>query len=163
MALRVETHEHVVLKARLRKATYENAAKEVLQGPKRANDDIVWAGQSSPDEFVIVRRHKDPFKKPLFFYTLARPHTHVYERVIVNRKNRSVAIDYMNMNVYHSTPFVQSRDLFYEGSSPLKPDREEKSKGMNFVRHIFWVNKLKAYLAEAKLTGAKMKYNSLFS
>ena len=40
---------------------------------------------------------------------------------------------------------------------------EETGKGMNFVRHIFWVNKLKAYMAEANLSAAKMKYNSLFS
>lgn len=104
---RFETHEHVVLKAKLRRATYDNAAKEVLLGPKRANDDVVWVGQPNPDELVIVRRHKDPFKKPLFFYTLGRPHAHVYERVTVNRKTKSVAIDRMNMSVYFPHPYVQ--------------------------------------------------------
>ena len=55
---------------------------------------------------MIVRRHKDPLKKPLFYYTLARTHCDVYERVIVNRKNKSVAIDYMDMNVYFKHPYV---------------------------------------------------------
>ena len=161
-----ETHEHVVLKARLRSASYAKAAAHALQAPAHADQDIVWASQPSPDELVIVRRAKDPFSKPYFYHRFGRPHHGVYERVVVNRKTKSVAVDTMDTSFYFPEPYVATRDLFYEGDSPLTPGAGEGAgagTGMNFVRQMYWVCKPSAYLAEAKLSLAKMKYNRLFS
>ncbi len=131
-------------------------------GPKRADQDVVWVSNLNPDELVLVRRVKDPFVKPRFYYRLGRAHKGVYERVIVNRRNKSVAIDYMDTSFYFPQPYVAKRDLFYEGESPFSAPAAPTS-GLNFVRHLFWVNKLRAYLAEGHLSLAKMKYNSLFA
>jgi hypothetical protein len=37
----------------------------------------------------------------------------VYSRVIVNRKDKSTAIDQFDVNYFYEAPFVARRDLFF--------------------------------------------------
>ena len=56
-----------------------------------------------------------------------------YERVIINRKDHSTAIDRMDVSWWHEAPFLARRDLFY-------PDPKDEKK-LALVRHNFWVFK----------------------
>ena len=58
----------------------------------------------------------------------------VYERVTINRKDKSTAIDRIDINWLHDAPFMGRRDLFFPESAD--------SKKLTFVRHDIWVPKL---------------------
>ena len=59
----------------------------------------------------------------------------IFERVTINRKDQSTAIDRMDINWWISEPFIGRRDLFF-------PDPKSDGKKLTFVRHNFWLHKL---------------------
>jgi hypothetical protein len=65
----------------------------------------------------------------------------IFERVIINRKDKSTAIDRMDINWWISEPFLGRRDLFF-------PDKRLDGKKLAFVRHHFWLHKLLKFEAE---------------
>ena len=58
----------------------------------------------------------------------------VYERVVINRESKTVAIDRFDINWRHDGPFVGLRDFF------MPAVRSEG--GLDFIRHHYWLFKL---------------------
>ena len=66
----------------------------------------------------------------------------MYERVIINRKEPSVAVDRMDINWWLPEPFLGQRDLFYvENREDILTGKAKNSK-LAFVRHCFWYHKI---------------------
>ena len=58
----------------------------------------------------------------------------MYQRVIINRKEQSVAVDRLDINWLHDQPFLGRRDLFMTG--------KQDPNSLDFIRHSFWLFKL---------------------
>ena len=81
----------------------------------------------------------------------------VYERVTVNRKERTTAIDRMDANWWQTGAFIGRRDLFYpETRGETGPELTA------FVRHDFWLFKLKKFGAQAFSNWDAMSYKRAF-
>ena len=94
------------------------------------------------DTVEIIKR-KDQNKN--FLYSkLGMDQTGLYERVIINRKDASVAIDRMDANCWIAEPFLGQRDLFYVENADKQAilDGTAKNHRVAFVRHNFWVHKI---------------------
>ena len=68
----------------------------------------------------------------------------LYERVIINRKEATVAVDRMDANWWIPEPFLGQRDLFYVEKKDKKAMKEGKQSNprLAFVRHNFWLPKV---------------------
>ncbi len=58
----------------------------------------------------------------------------MYERIVINRADQTVAVDRLDVNWLNDGPFMGRRDLFM-------PSRRTEG-GLDFVRHSFWIHKL---------------------
>ena len=67
-------------------------------------------------------------------YKLGFDQQGVYERVVINRADQTVAVDRIDINWLNDTPFMGRRDLF------MPSKRTEGST--DFIRHNFWLFKL---------------------
>jgi hypothetical protein len=56
----------------------------------------------------------------------------LYERVTINRAEKTVAVDRIDANWWFDEPFMGRRDLFY------LERRENSPEQLTFVRHDFW-------------------------
>ena len=68
----------------------------------------------------------------------------LYERVIVNRQDASIAVDRMDANWWIAEPFLAQRDLFYVDPKEMAEMKAGTAKNirLNFVRHNFWLHKV---------------------
>ena len=64
----------------------------------------------------------------------------LYERVTIDRKNNTVAIDRMDGNWTEANPFIGRRDFFYIENRD--EDNSKMNGQMTFVRTDFWLAKL---------------------
>ena len=87
--------------------------------------------QLDADTVEIIKR-RDMNKS--ICYKLGYDQKGWFERVTINRKDNTVAIDRLDVNWLNDEPFVGQRDLF------MPSKRHEGS--LDFVRHLFWVHKL---------------------
>ena len=83
---------------------------------KRKNVTIARIRNIDDDTVEIVKR-VDQNKTLLFKMGITQPG--LYERVTVNRKNKTVAIDRIDVNWWAEEPFLGRRDLFM--TNPEKP------------------------------------------
>ena len=81
---------------------------------------------------VEIIKRRDVNKS--IFYKLGMDQKGVYERVVINRGDKTVAIDRMDMNWKDDAPFMGQRDHFM-------PSRKQEG-GLDFIRHHFWLHKL---------------------
>lgn len=80
----------------------------------------------------------------------------LYERVTINRKARTTAIDRMDANWWHENAFIGRRDLFYMEA------RGEGPEQLAFVRHDFWLFKLKKFGVQLFSNWDAMAYKRAF-
>ena len=80
----------------------------------------------------------------------------MYERVTSNRKERTTAIDRLDANWWRAEPFLGRRDLFYQESRHGGPEQ------VTFVRHDFWLFKLKKFGAQLYSNFDAMAYARAF-
>ena len=80
----------------------------------------------------------------------------MYERVTINRKDRTTAIDRMDANWWVADPFIGRRDLFYMES------REGGPEQVTFVRHDYWLHKFKKFGLQTWTSFAAMSYKRNF-
>ena len=78
----------------------------------------------------------------------------LYERVTINRKDKTVAIDRMDVNWWFKEPFMGRRDLFF-------PDAKDERR-LSFVRHQFWLHKLLKFNAQSLSNFAASSYRRAF-
>ena len=80
----------------------------------------------------------------------------LYERVIVNRKERTTAVDRLDVNWWQSEAFLGRRDLFYPET------RGDGKEQVAFVRHDFWLFKLNKFGAQLWSNFDAMSYKRAF-
>ena len=136
MSFRFETYENVVTKHHLgQSVNWTQAARwAFMNGASDRDVHITSVKQVGPDTVEILKRRD--MNKGFFFRYFGMDQTDLYERVIVNRKDQTVAVDRIDCNWSHEKPFLAQRDLFYPET---RPGCEEQ---LAFVRHAFWLFKL---------------------
>ena len=94
------------------------------------------------DTVEIVKR-KDQ-KLGFFYKNLGWDQRGLYERVTINRRENTVAVDRMDANWWISEPFLGQRDLFYveEADKEAILNGTATNSRLAFVRHNFWLHKL---------------------
>lgn len=80
----------------------------------------------------------------------------LYERVTINRAEKTVAIDRIDANWFFDEPFMGRRDLFY------LEQRENSPQQLTFVRHDFWRNSLVKLPAQIYSQFSAMSYARAF-
>ena len=81
---------------------------------------------------VEIIKRKDQ-NKTFLFNSGFGDQKELYERVIINRKDNTVAVDRLDANWWIPEPFLAQRDLFYP---------EGDSGKLAFIRHNYWLHKL---------------------
>mmetsp|Transcript_31166 Transcript_31166/g.47681 ORF Transcript_31166/g.47681 Transcript_31166/m.47681 type:complete len:109 (-) Transcript_31166:38-364(-) len=78
------------------------------------------------------------------FFKFGFDQTGLYERVVINRKDKTVAVDRMDANWWIPEPFLGQRDLFYMDNKDREAylDGSDKKMRLSFVRHNFWYHKI---------------------
>ncbi len=127
-SFRFEYYENVVTKHHLKKVDWKQVAKAASK--KNLNHkDVSIAGIRMLDEDTVeIIKRKDQNKGLLF--QLGFDQRGQYERVIINRKDKSTAVDRIDVNWWQQAPFMGQRDLFF-------PDKRDPNL-MTFVRHDYW-------------------------
>ena len=67
--------------------------------------------QTDADTLTVVKRHD--VAPGFFFRIFGSDQLNVYERVIINRKEQTTAIDRIDVNFWHKEPFLGRRDFFF--------------------------------------------------
>ena len=94
------------------------------------------------DTVEIIKRKE---QKTGYFYKKFGWDQHgLYERVIIDRKEATVAVDRMDANWWIPEPFLGQRDLFYIETADKEAilDKTATSSRLAFVRHNFWLHKM---------------------
>ena len=135
MALRVESNQHTPLKSTMRKLSWTQAAKYgVLHDQK--NKKVHMADVKQDGDTLTIIKRIDTTKN--WLYMMGWPKKGFYERVIVNRKDQTVAIDSFEAYYFiESGPYMCTRDLFFH--------REDSPNKLFLVRHMYWINQFKRY------------------
>ena len=151
-SFRFETFENTVNKHALKKINWTQAAQwAFLNHTAQAAWTIASVRQLSDDTVEIVKR-RDVNKSLL--YKVGLDQAGVYERVVVNRADQTVAVDRLDINWLNDAPFVGRRDLFM-------PSRRSEG-GVDFIRHNFWIFKLLKPCETMCSTFAAWSYRSSF-
>ena len=129
---RFEYYENVISKHHLKKCTWNQAAQwAFMNGIPNANTTIASVKMIDADTVEIIKR-KDQ-NRGFYYNTGLFDQKGIYERVIINRKENTVAVDRLDANWWIKGPFLGQRDLFYPESSGNK---------LAFIRHNYWLHKV---------------------
>ena len=138
-SFRFETYENVVTKHHLGSGLKwtQPARWAFMHGNTDSSMTVCSVRQIDADTVEIVKRRDQNLG--LFYNYFNIDQKGMYERVTINRKDRTTAIDRMDANWWQAEPFIGRRDLFYPEA------RGESPEQMAFVRHDFWLFKLKKF------------------
>ena len=130
-SFRFETYEHVIAKHTLSKVSWSQAAQWAFNNKLNKNDwNIVDVKMVDADTVEIIKR-RDQNKS--LCYKMGLDQKGWFERVTINRKDNTVAVDRLDINWLEDKPFVGNRDLF------MPSKRADGS--LDFVRHAYWIHK----------------------
>lgn len=94
------------------------------------------------------------------FKILGQDQAGLYERVTINRKEKSVAVDRMDGNWWHAKPFIGRRDLFYIENR----DGTSHADGqLTFVRHEFWLSTMHKFSNQFASNFSSWSYKRAFA
>ena len=94
--------------------------------------------QIDADTIEIIKRRDQNLG--MGFRWLGLTQQGLYERVTINRKEQTTAIDRMDANWWQPSAFIGRRDLFYKEARGA-----EGPEQVAFVRHDFWLFKLSKF------------------
>ena len=131
-SFRFETYENVISKHTLSKTSWTQAAQWAFNNNLNKRDwSIVDVRMTDADTVQIIKRHE--LNKSLC-YKMGFEQKGWFERVIINRKDNTVAIDRLDLHWLEDKPILGRRDLF------MPSKRTDGS--LDFIRHNFWIHKL---------------------
>ena len=150
---RVETHENVPIKGRMRKdVTFRGAgAASFLDKLQNDKAHVCRVRHLENGDLEVVKRF---IRNKGLKYKLGFDSEEFFERVLINVKDQTVAVDRMDKNWFVTGPFLGRRDLFC-----FLPGEER----MQFFRHIFWIPKVQKFWELYKFPFAKSRYNRAFA
>ena len=140
MSFRFEYYENVITKHNIKNAHWTQAAKFAFFSQLNNSDVTIASIRQIDEDTVEIIKRKD-FNKN-FLFKLGYDQRGIFERVIINRREKSTSIDRMDINWWFKEPFIGRRDLFY-------PDKKYDGKQLAFVRHHFWLHKFLKFEAQA--------------
>ena len=149
MSARFETHENAVLRARYSKLTYEQAAKYAVADKLDKSNTTVAHVEQDGDKVIIMKRMDKPLNR---WYKWGFDQKDVFQRVTIDRSDKTVAIDYFNRNWFAEEPFVAKRDLFMQ--------RADEPTKLSLFRHLYWVNKFRKFYNNYTFSFAKWQIRS---
>ena len=124
---RFEYYENVPSKHHLNKVDWKQSAVWAFNnGLGSANTTIASIKMIDADTIEVVKRND---QNKGFFYNMGADQQGVYERVIINRNDKSVAVDRMDINWWIPEPFLAQRDLFYV-------DKKDAAEGKNRISFV---------------------------
>ena len=131
--IRFDYFENVISKHHLKKCSWTQAAQWGFLNHTNnlGKYSIARVKQIDADTVEIIKR-KDQ-NKTFLFNTGIFDQKEIYERVIINRKDNTVAVDRLDANWWIPEPFLAQRDLFYP---------EGDSGKLAFIRHNYWLHKV---------------------
>ena len=162
MVFRFEYYENVLSKHHMNKVDWRQAAKWAFFNRLGSSSwTIASVKMLSDDKVEIVKRHET--SKP-WFWTWGVDQEGVYERVIIDRAQLSVAVDRMDANYRIDEPFLGQRDFFYVENKDLEAARAGKTTTARtaFVRHNFWLHKLWVPYTKFASNFSAWSYSSAF-
>ena len=130
MVIRTETHLNVPLKTKMKGLTWEQAVKYAMLHDLNYKGTHIVKAKQDGDRLILIKRI--PTEKN-WYYKLGFRQRGWYERVIIDRKDQSVAIDSFD-NHHISGINSYKRDLFFP--------REDEPGKLIFVRHHHWINQI---------------------
>tara|TARA_B110001450_G_C17268282_1_gene338414 strand:- start:163 stop:519 length:357 start_codon:yes stop_codon:yes gene_type:complete len=111
ISYRFEYFENVISKHHLNKIDWRQSAKWAFNNKLgQQNVSIASIKQLDNDNVEIIKRFD---QNRGYLYNMGFDQYGLYERVIINRKDFSVAVDRMDANWWIAEPFLGQRDLFY--------------------------------------------------
>ena len=156
MTFRFEYFQNIVTKHHMgpsEKIPWEQAATWAWKNDlKKAT--ICKVEQISPDEVMVLKRYDRKLGKAYWWFN--QDSTKQYERIIINRADKTVAIDRIDTQFWRPKPFLGRRDFFY------LEKRENKPEQMTFVRHDFWRNSLEKFPIQLYSHLSAWSYRSAF-
>ena len=157
MSFRFEKNENAIVKHHLGKKVHWTQAAFYAFTNDLAKTTVVSVKQLNADTVEIMKRRD--FKLGFFYRYFGTDQKALYERVTINRKDKSVAIDRMDGNWWYDAPFVGRRDFFYienrEGNNSHNGD-------LTFVRHDYWVFKLDVPMNQLISNYSQWSYRKAF-
>ena len=155
-SFRFETYENVITKHHLGSAlNWSQGAKwAFLNGQGDKNVTVCSIKQLDADTVEIIKRRDQNLG--FSFRYLNMDQKGLYERVTINRKEKTTAVDRMDANWWQPKPFIGRRDLFYMEARGTGPEQ------MTFVRHDFWIFKLFKFEHQFWSNFAAMSYKRAF-
>lgn len=118
-SFRFEYYENVITKHHINKVDWTQAAKWAFQNQLNNSDVTVASIKQIDEDTIEIIKRKDKNRSFLFRYGIDQ--RGLFERVIINRKEKSTIIDRMDINWWITEPFLGRRDLFY-------PDKKYEGK-----------------------------------
>ena len=142
MVFRFEYYENVLNKHHLNKIDWRQAATWSFYNNLNKHNYTIASVKMLDDHTVEIVKRKEP--KTSWLYSLGLDQTGTFERVTINRKELSVAVDRIDSNWWIEGPFLGQRDLFYVSKADQEAimDGTRKDLRLTFVRHNFWLHKV---------------------
>ena len=121
------------------KLSFEQAANYAL-AKDLGKSTICSVHQLDDNTVEIVKRY--PVKLGFSYNILGFDKRGLYERVTINRAEKTVAIDRIDANWWINEPFMGRRDMFFLEQRGSKPEQ------MAFVRMDYWRSSLVKFPAQ---------------
>ena len=156
-SFRFETYENVVTKHHLgSQLNWMSGARWAFMDKlNQANTTVCSVRQIDSDTVEIIKRRDQNLGMAYNWFGVDQKG--LYERVTINRKERTTSIDRMDANWWQPEPFIGRRDLFY-----LESRGENQPEQVAFVRHDFWLFKLRKFGAQMWSNFDAMSYKRAF-
>ena len=147
---RFEYYENVISKHHLSSISWKQCAEWSLTNTAYktglffggGNMTIASVRNIDADTVEVIKRRDDSGKP--WFYKWGTDKLGTYERVIINRRECTVAVDRMDENYRIKGPFLGRRDYFYVEQADKEAilNLTAKQERLAFVRHDFWLHKV---------------------
>ena len=152
VSFRFEYYENVITKHNFKSMDWTQAAKWSFMDKLTKPDVTIARIRTLDDDSVEIIKRIDQNKN--LFFKLGLDQRGLYQRVIINRKDKSVAVDRMDVNWWFDKPFLGRRDLFMP--DPKNP------KQLSFIRHHVWLHKLLKFNAQLYSNVSALQYKRAF-
>ena len=163
MVFRFEAYENVISKHNIKSTDWRQAARWAFGDKLNTSGWTICSVKQLDDDTVeIIKRNDHPSRS--WFYTWGFDNTNLYQRVILNRSDCSVAVDRLDSNYNIEGPFLGQRDLFYVEKADMTKMKagEVRYPNLSFIRHNFWMSKFDAPWAKFSSNFSAMSYGSAF-